>query len=649
MSPLEESGRAGSSAAEFRTQLEYALEAARMGYKVFPCRPESKTPLVKHWEKVATTDEGQIRTWWARWRDANIGAAVGPSGVTVLDVDVKDGKGGTDSLWRLQEPDDRQLPYTRVARTPSGGVHIHMAGQTASKNGHLGDGLDVKSCGGFVLMPGSWFGGNAYRWHKRGDLAPAPDWFLQEVGQARAKNSEQEAGPSSGWDNAADIQWAKEYLLSDAPPAIEMQNGDDATFKVACSLRDRGVSEAAALDLMEEFYNPRCAPPWPVDDETNSCLKAKIANAYRYASGTAGDASVASDFADSIELPDASPIRRRRFVELSLADLANVTAPRWLVDELLPEKGLAVVYGQPKSCKTFWALDLSLSIANGCDFHDLRTRQGRVTYVAAEGGVARLKDRVQAWKKARNVETTATTPWWLVSNRVDLTSSNELKAFIDSIDGPRDLIVIDTLARCMSGDENTQKDMSAFVAGCDEIRTKTRAAVLVVHHEGKDAAKGARGSNVLRGAIDAGIRIKRDAGGAVIVTVEDQRDGAGMDPRHFELRNVLLGGIEDASAALFLSGRAAAANDRVILDFAAKMNGGTKKELAEAVQSTLSQSMSTIRRRIDRVLNEGRNLAVSHDGRLIWLERADPKNKQSGLTVRVESMPDLTPTASGES
>ena len=63
----------------------------------------------------------------------------------------------------------------------------------------------------------------------------------------------------------------------------------------------------------------------------------------------------------------------------------------------------------------------------------------------------------------------------------------------------------------MSGDENSQKDMSAFVQGCDRLRERTKAAVLVIHHEGKDPGKGARGSNVLRGAWDTGIRVKNVA------------------------------------------------------------------------------------------------------------------------------------------
>src|SRR5258708_4431274 len=57
--------------------LEYALAYARVGFAVFPCRPRGKEPITKHGFKDATRDEAQIRKWWTRWPDANIGIATG--------------------------------------------------------------------------------------------------------------------------------------------------------------------------------------------------------------------------------------------------------------------------------------------------------------------------------------------------------------------------------------------------------------------------------------------------------------------------------------------------------------------------------------------------------------------------------------------
>jgi hypothetical protein len=72
--------------------------------------------------------------------------------------------------------------------------------------------------------------------------------------------------PPAGWDNDVDVRHAIRFLKDEASPAIDGRNGDYTTFTVACSLRDRGISDGCAFDLMSEHYNDRCIPPWD-DDE----------------------------------------------------------------------------------------------------------------------------------------------------------------------------------------------------------------------------------------------------------------------------------------------------------------------------------------------------------------------------------------------
>jgi hypothetical protein len=70
------------------------------------------------------------------------------------------------------------------------------------------------------------------------------------------------------------------------------------------------------------------------------------------------------------------------------------------------------------------------------------------------------------------------------------------------------MVVIDTLARSFgAGDENTVKDMTKCIRNLDAIREATQATILVIHHSGKDASKGARGSSALLGAADTEIEI----------------------------------------------------------------------------------------------------------------------------------------------
>jgi hypothetical protein len=110
---------------------------------------------------------------------------------------------------------------------------------------------------------------------------------------------------------------------------------------------------------------------------------------------------------------------------------------------------------------------------------------------------------------------------------------------------PYDLIVMDTFAQVMAGaDENSSKDVGGALAQCKRLSKHTGAMVLLVHHSGKDAGKGARGWSGLRAAADVEIEITRkDNDRAIKVTkLKDGQDGAQMG---FKLHTVVLGEDED--------------------------------------------------------------------------------------------------------
>jgi hypothetical protein len=105
------------------------------------------------------------------------------------------------------------------------------------------------------------------------------------------------------------------------------------------------------------------------------------------------------------------------------------------------------------------------------------------------------------------------------------------------------MVVIDTLSRAMQGgDENGPKDMTAFVANCDQLR-HAGPHLMVVHHCGKDEAKGARGHSSLRAATDTEIELKviDAADKTATAYVRKQRDMAGDDVMAFKILPVTLG------------------------------------------------------------------------------------------------------------
>lgn len=137
--------------------LDAALWYARRGWPVFPLAPRSKQPLYAnphpagtperascrgecgrdgHGLHDATTDPGKIRAWWSRTRAANVGVATGQPGPDVLDVDVKHGAPGAESLQVLRGT-SLLAGVIGHTRTASGGEHLLSAGSRNQGNGRL--------------------------------------------------------------------------------------------------------------------------------------------------------------------------------------------------------------------------------------------------------------------------------------------------------------------------------------------------------------------------------------------------------------------------------------------------------------------------------------------------------------------------------
>jgi RecA-family ATPase len=158
----------------------------------------------------------------------------------------------------------------------------------------------------------------------------------------------------------------------------------------------------------------------------------------------------------------------------------------YLVEKVLPENSVCVLYGEPGSGKTFVALSMALSCTNGKPWIGRKTRPARILYVAAEG-VLGMKYRLRAYKKRNDLGPgkvlfyTGSLQITDAVARVSLHSDLKMKEF------KPDLIVMDTLARISVGkDENSAKDMGEIVAGIEALRREHNAAVLVIHHTRKD-------------------------------------------------------------------------------------------------------------------------------------------------------------------
>lgn len=249
--------------------------------------------------------------------------------------------------------------------------------------------------------------------------------------------------------------------------------------------------------------------------------------------------SASDDFSDDdldpqwAETEQSDPSRPHPFKRFSVDDLLDLPDPVWIADGLLLERSLVMLYGPPKSFKTFLGLTLALCIATGRDFHDVPVVRGRVTYVAAEGHAAETRDRVLAWCHENKVAPSELRGWFdLVVSGVRLDRPESVKEFLKVDPSPRTVVFFDTLNRNMEGHESDTQDMTRVVAGCDRVRRALQTMVVVVHHTGVEQGR-ARGSTVLIGAVDTSLRVSRTKT-RVTLKIEAQRAGPDDLSWHFE-------------------------------------------------------------------------------------------------------------------
>ena len=173
----------------YATELEAALHYVARGWRVLPVKPGTKAAALPKWPERATTDPDTVAAWWGeggRYVGHGVAIATGPaSGVFVVDVDVK-GEHAGDATLAAREAEHGALPTTPKVVTPSDGWHLYFAYPEGLEirndaGRRLGDGVDVRGAGGYVVAPPTAIGISAYDWAENvaGDLADAPAWLLE--------------------------------------------------------------------------------------------------------------------------------------------------------------------------------------------------------------------------------------------------------------------------------------------------------------------------------------------------------------------------------------------------------------------------------------------------------------------------------------
>lgn len=232
----------------------------------------------------------------------------------------------------------------------------------------------------------------------------------------------------------------------------------------------------------------------------------------------------------------SAPIEDGQFRLIGAAELKSRPPLAWAIKGILPESGLATIYGPSGSGKSFLALDMAEAIASGSRWFGHRTYQRTVVYIALEGE-AGYKNRLEAWEMTYGQSPQGIS---FVLQPFKLTDATDVASMSTTVP-PKSVIIIDTLNRAApTADENSSKDMGEIIDGAKRLQLATDSLVILVHHTGKDRSRGLRGHSSLHAALDAAIEVIHEPPNRAF-SVAKAKDGAMGQPFPFSLDSHVIG------------------------------------------------------------------------------------------------------------
>lgn len=549
----------------------WAVRLAAMGFRIFPLPPCEKAPAVR-WRDIATTDPDQINTWFADDPDINYGVCPDERHA-VVDLDDKGDKNGVAEFFDLGL-ENGDIVQTFSVVTPSGGKHLYFKVPHSVGNGNtFPDGIDVRGHGGYVVGPGSVINGKPYE--AQSDeivIVPAPPWVLNRMRRRGERDEKRRTEALFELDLPAAVSLARDFLAT-RTPAVEGHGGDEHTYVTACRVKDFGISENKAFELLMEpgGWNDRCEPPWDGAD-----LKIKVANAYSYGSerpGAKGGSlmelmgddevqDVAERFrqnASNDDEPDAEqPSDRRARKPLFTFDQAflAVGSALYLISEWLPDRGVVACLAARGLGKTVTILDLAMSLACDMDWQGQPSERDLWSiYMAGEDSEGAML-HARAWLKHHDIDNPKR--FIFAPECPDLLSADDCRAWTEDIlsmlpDGVRAVLFIDTWQRATSrGRQNDDEDMQLAVHHAEAMARSLGGPALISFHPPKDGRAVVMGSSVIENSTTAIWNISEP--GAGIKRVEVTRiKGRGVGNRR-DMRFEVIGLDEHDSLGQELTG-----------------------------------------------------------------------------------------------
>ncbi|MEZ6142124.1 MAG: bifunctional DNA primase/polymerase [Zavarzinella sp.] len=484
--------------------LDAAIQYANMGYKVFPLVTGKKAPATTNGFKDATCNLDQIRAWWTKFPNANIGIAT--EDLVVIDLD------GTDNVW-LNQPWPKQTP---IASTPRGGKHyyFHAAGNKwKSSAGQLDENVDVRSMGGYIVAPPSVVDGKKYTWDRPlctvTELREAPQWLRGCLTYHHDKGENNLPAPDRnrpGDDFSARGSWEDTGLI-DAGWKWHHQLDPDRGFLTRPG-KDSGISATVGM-LRNKYGLPLFFSFTPKGGLPANEAMSKFA-VYAHLQHEGDFEKAAKDLA-ARGYGKAGRTAVRKPVMTSFADIESREI-EYLWPERIPIGKLTLIAGRPKAGKSFLTCDIAARVSTGSTWPDgTPCQQGEVIFMTAEDDPEdtirpRLENAGADLKKIHLLRgITCSDGTEEKELMIRLTDVEQIDQAIKDVPGCR-LIIVDPIGSFLGGDVDAHRDneVRSILAPIAKIARDNNVAIVLVCHVRKSAGNYADGQ-ILGSVAFAGI------------------------------------------------------------------------------------------------------------------------------------------------
>jgi KaiC/GvpD/RAD55 family RecA-like ATPase len=422
-------------------------------------------------KRLATVEEA------ARWKDhpGPWGMPCGAlSGFVVLDFDVPDGPKLYDSRY-----DGNELPPT--ALTPRLGYHAFHAFPeriTVSNGVKVMPGLDVRSEGGYVIIPSAYQDGRMWIHPPDKPAPPLPDWFLSCLNKPSAPSVQ----------------------VADAPDGLPAGVGEGQRNHAAARLAGRylskGIHAEEVFPLLRE-WNLKNSPPLPESE-----LSAVIF---------------------SIARKETEKIVPLEVIGADELVQGTSEAREMLIRPFFPSGGKAILAGNSGTGKTLLAENLSYSIANEIPlFGRFEVSQGKVLYVDSESTKDLARLRVRKIRSGLHVAH-AGVSFIFPGKRLDLGTQRNREELCRLIDREKSTLCILDSFLCFASlkSENDNSEVRCFLENLSDIPKATGAALLILDHAAKASPERAK-SGI--GVTARGAGAKHDWADVVLTFEERKND-----------------------------------------------------------------------------------------------------------------------------